>query len=79
MIPEIKAKKPALVFWKAEIMKRNKRTNESGTQLIVPCPRRIQKAMIKSLLASAKSRINPTRAKKSAEILAAIKQPVNSI
>ena len=60
-------------------MKRNKRANRSGSQLIVPCLRRIQKTMIKSLQATAKSRVSQTRAKKSTEILATIKQPVNLI
>ena len=51
-------------------MKR-KRYNKTYRQITVPCPRRLQKAMLKSMVNTIRSRLNKTRIQKSAALLVA--------
>lgn len=50
-------------------MKRKRHPKKDIKQVQVPCPRKIQKTILKNLQKSAKSRINKSRAQKSAKLL----------
>lgn len=50
-------------------MRRKKHLKKDIKQVQVPCPRKIQKTILKNLKKSAKSKINKSRAQKSAKLL----------
>ena len=58
--------------------RKRKQTIRNQSQFTVPCPRRIQKTMLKNLQAAARNKISPIRAQKASIILAAISTDTNS-
>jgi hypothetical protein len=58
-------------------MKRKSKKHFEESAISVPCPRRLQRQILRNLTAASKSKLNPWRAKRAAEILAAIEAEAN--